>query len=291
MRGKEHGIGHGGGEALALGRSIPPQGVWMRGGGGHSPRRVSPARGWNAHRRRGALSAGWRRGGAVMSALLALFLAIEPLHAGRLDIEKYPRKLGSQESIGKNIVSNGIPVSIEHFRTHDPVGRVLDFYEQQWRIKGHHFIHRDQMGEIFVITAIVDLERNLVKSVMAYREPEEDVTYVFPSSSTLNLAGFGKNPKNVPIFPKSQVMTSTESNEGGRRRVMVVHRNGASIPENLAFYRTRFRMRGWRPLSGLEKPKEMTEGEFLFLMKRGATCFVSITRQEGGTYVVINLME
>ncbi len=225
------------------------------------------------------------------SITLLLTLTVASASAGTTKIEEYPRKIGTQESIGKNIVSNGIPVSIEHFRTHDPVERVLDFYEQQWKIKGHHFIHRDRMGEISVLTAIVDIEKNLVKSVMAYREPSENVTYVFPSTSTLELAGFGKNPKYVPIFPKSQVMTSTESNEGGRRRVMVVHRNAASIAENLAFYRARFRMQGWRPLSGLEKPEGMEGGEFLFLMKRGATCFVSITREEGESYVVINLME
>jgi hypothetical protein len=204
----------------------------------------------------------------------------------------YPRKEPGATMVGDQLVSNGVPSKIYQFKTKDTPDKVIQYYEEAWKAKGY-ITHQEQIGAMTNIIAVTSPGKNLIKSVLAYIDPNDQLTMVFTSSSIMDLSDqYSKVPKDIPVHPKSEVFSTFSSGGGDGDMHLIVHKNAYSASFVKTFYQNAMKQKGW---SGMQDSRGAAGGadpDSLIFKKDSRTCIISFMKEDGGgSFIVFNIMK
>ncbi len=175
--------------------------------------------------------------------LVALLFCVASVHA---KAPKFPAPKDARVTVvGSDMRVNGIDTQIREFKTRDGIGKVIDFYRDEWG--------RDQgddggytINEISrPWTVISHIEDGYLMTVQA-QPTNDDGTWGYLSMSRLPVNV--RSPKLGKDFPKmrgSETFNEVVSKDPGQTGRTMLLGNKFDLQTNVAFYRNYYGSQGW----------------------------------------------
>lgn len=191
----------------------------------------------------------------VIAALVLTLCHAGCLAASLAETIPVPRGM-TTKLIGEGIKHNGIVADFLIFSYPGAPDEIVDFYKAQWRsglnegqqgpivdrMQDWQLISRVEQGHLF----LVQVRRGTAGSAEGYL-------------SVRSLESFTRAvrlPEKFPALPGSQVVSVTESTDGGRRATTFIITNHQSIDGNSRFFVEQASRMGWQNVSPLEQGSE-----------------------------------
>ena len=147
--------------------------------------------------------------------------------------------------VGKHIVQNGMPMQILQLQSSLPQAELLRFYRQEWEAfhkPGERSSITRDVGEWRMLSTLVDAHH-----VVLQLKREGSQLTGFLSSTPLDTRT--EQSSITTQFPRqsgSQLISSTESNDGGVKATTLILQNRYSLRDSHNFYKTALQREGWK---------------------------------------------
>lgn len=147
--------------------------------------------------------------------------------------------------VGKHIVQNGMPMQILQFQSSLSQPELLRFYREEWQQyhkPGERASVTRDVGEWRMLSTLVDAHH-----VVLQLKREAGQLTGFLSATPLDIATEHSSITNQ--FPRqsgSQLISSTESNDGGVKATTLILQNHYSLRESHTFYKNALQRKGWK---------------------------------------------
>ncbi len=200
-----------------------------------------------------------------------------------------PTPEGAQvQTVASEVVLNGVPSRVVRFEVNDSAAGVLQFYRQQFgaqrvenKVQGHQIIATRQGDHFHTVQ---------IKTVAAQRVHGTIMTSVVPGRT----ADVGAKRSAVAIDtekllpPDSSVLTQMQSNDDGKRALLMLATNQAGVRSNRDHVLRVLQQRGFRLVK--EQPSRLQGREVVQLMldSPAEEAMVTISDAGGHRSVLIN---
>lgn len=215
---------------------------------------------------------------------LATFYAASGVVSAAIPIQQNMQTVWVAESV----VHNGIPMSIQSFKSVASVNNVLAFYETQWAKPIREGVPGYVRSEVGGWQVISRLEHG-VNMVVQAKSGEQGGAEGFVSEAKVSAVSV--NEKKINRFPRmsgSDVVSMTESSDAGRNASTFILTNHFSVESNSTYYQSKFQQMGWK--SALNQVNGGTS--VLMFNKDGAQIDIAISANDRGlTVIYANLVE
>ena len=184
-----------------------------------------------------------------------------------------------------DVVQNGIPMQMKQFSSSLTTGEVLSYYRINWadntKVKENvpAFIEKEA-GDWSIISK---LEGNYSVVVQVKTQQSGGSEGVISVSNLTRPPGISELSKKFPKLGGTQLISSTESRDGGKHATTLILVNEFSVDSNDAFYRSRMTAEGWRLVRGGVRDGTAT----MLFNKQGQQCEMAVSEGERGDSVII----
>ncbi|MEM8499606.1 MAG: hypothetical protein AAF542_16405 [Pseudomonadota bacterium] len=224
-------------------------------------------------------------GGFLPGFLLVWVSLLRPNHALALDIQHIEHPpLTSLNWVGERIEHNGMPMQILQLNSELGTEELFSFYRELWRS-----MHRpDQqatversVGEWQMISTLLDNHNVVVQA-----KPSPNGLEGFMSATPLD-----QQPTQSEIarhFPRqwgTQLVSSTQSNDGGVKATTLVLKNTHTLASNHEFYTRTMQANGWT----LSHQNTQLGGSVLFFDNSDGAIEMAIRRESSNTVIFANV--
>lgn len=170
--------------------------------------------------------------------LLLIVLASTSVHARDVSIPDF----FNTQWVGKDIVHNGLPLSIRQFTSTQPTDAILQFYQQEWpNIEGQKPTHKVIRANGWLIISHLKNGKNTV--IQAKPNARGGATGLISVAVVKNAKAL--KPNSIMKLPDTQVISQTESTDLGKKSVTTLLKSYASTQSNADFYQHGLRANGW----------------------------------------------
>jgi hypothetical protein len=190
--------------------------------------------------------------------------------------------------VAENVVHNGVPMSIQSFKSAASVDNVFAFYQTQWANpvrEGVPGFVRSEAGGWQVISRL----EHGVNMVVQAKAGEQGGSEGFISEA--KISAITVDEKKISRFPRmsgSDVVSMTESSDAGRNANTFILTNHFSVESNSTYYQSKFEEMGWDKVLS-----EVNVGtSVLMFNSKGAQIDITISANDRGlTVIYANLVE
>lgn len=223
----------------------------------------------------------WRLIGHLVPLGLAVCGLSATTHVFAFDLQELQVPPETQQSwVGKHIVHNGMPMQIVQLQSSLPIPELLRFYRKEWQNyhkPGERATVSRRMGEWQTLSTLVDGHHVVVQLIRKAGQTEG-----FLSITPLDTA----TEKNsiARYFPRqggAQLLSSTESNDGGVKATTLILQNYNSLRSNQAFYKNALQRSGWN----LSR-SSLADGTAVMLFDRSSGSLQLAMRRENDTTMI-----
>lgn len=187
--------------------------------------------------------------------------------------------------VAQEMVHNGVPMQIQTFQANTPPRDVIAFYRQEWSARGARPPVENASGEWQIIG---QRQGDYYITVQA-RAGGGASAQGYIAVTQLSAAGKSKLPHSVAAFPSlggTQVISQSQADDGGKKSVTLVLRNGFSMESNSGFYRATFSGEGWTLLQDFDPASQGMTGRVMYFERRGESCHISMSSADDGSTVI-----
>lgn len=225
---------------------------------------------------------------ALVTFSIGLVVLVESTYAYSLsDVEEPP---ASRLTYVGKMVHNGLPMEVLQFVSDFSVSELKAFYKQSWkdvakRGDGLPSYIEKHVGE-WTILSKIEASSNVVVQI---KESSERVAEGFISVSDIEQRKeTGPWVSDFPSIQGSSLVSSTESDENGRRAYTLILINEHSLAENNDFYQLEMDAQGWR----ISRQGESGNVFMMHYLKDNWRCDMAMSEAEDGkSVIIVNLVE
>lgn len=186
--------------------------------------------------------------------------------------------------VGQDIVQNGMSMQIVQLQSSRSIPEVLRFYREDWRNyhkPGTRATVTRTVGEWQMLSTLIE-QHNVV--VQLKREASQ--TTGFLSATPLDTQP-RKNSisKHFPRQGGTQLISSTESNDGGAKATTLILQNNRSLRANQAFYQNSLQRSGWT----LSRSNVLGGTAAMLFDRASGSMELAISRDKGTTTIFANV--
>ncbi|MEW8624460.1 MAG: hypothetical protein AB2551_01740 [Candidatus Thiodiazotropha sp.] len=222
--------------------------------------------------------------------VVALCLIVSGAQAIALDISDIENPPGADVVYVGNVIQNGLPLQIKQFSVNSPLVEVFAFYKQRWSDTKNYdgnvpdYIEK-QVGEWHILSKMEEHYSIVVQA----KTGDASITEGFISVSDLSQKT--EDSELTSSFPKlidSKLLSTTESNDSGRKATTLMITNNHSIEDNNRFYRSSMDEQGWNYKRGAIRDNVA----MLHFVKQTQQCEIAISQSDDGkTVIFVNVVE
>lgn len=190
--------------------------------------------------------------------------------------------------VAQEMVHNGIPMQIQTFHANTPPREVIAFYRQEWSARGGRSPVENTSGEWQIIG---QRQGDYYITVQA-RAGGGAKSQGYIAVTQLSTLGKRAHSPSVAAFPSlggTQIISQSQANDGGKKSITLVLRNGFSIESNSGFYRATLSGEGWTLLQDFDPASQGVAGRVMYFERNGESCHISMSNTDDGfTVIAVN---
>ena len=191
--------------------------------------------------------------------------------------------------VGKDVVWNGIPMSVRKFTTTKSKKKVVTFYKKKWAEPvapdAPGFIEQDMPdGQM-----ISRLEDGYLMSVHIKTSNFSDTWGYLGMSKIEEDVGKLSSGSDFPRMSGSEVLNEIKHNDSFRNSKTIMMQNKYSVSSNVEYYRSHFSGQGWN--ISMDQKMINGAGHAVMATKNGSEVSLTVVRTNTGSQVVANIVE
>jgi len=207
-----------------------------------------------------------------------------------LDISEVANPPEAKTVFVGDVIQNGVPMQMKQFSSSLAVEELLAFYKNNWadntrtKRKMPAFIEKE--AGVWKILSKLEEDFNIVVQVKA-KQGHGSEGFISVSDLT-RPPGISQLSKDFPRLGGTQLVSSTESRDGGKKATTLVLTNEYSVDSNDAFYRSKMTAEGWKLVRG-----DIRNGAATMLFnKQDQQCELAVSKGDRGDSVIFaNIVE
>ncbi len=186
--------------------------------------------------------------------------------------------------VGKHIVQNGMPMQILQLQSSLPQAELLRFYRQEWQAfhkPGERSSITRDVGEWRMLSTLVDAHH----IVLQLKREAGQLTGFLSAIPLDTRTEQSSITKQFPRQNGSQLISSTESNDGNAKATTLILQNRYSLRDSHNFYKTALQRKGWK----LSR-SDVSRGTAVMLFDRtSGSLQLAMRRDKDMTFIFANL--